>query len=73
MIAPTYHSRLVGDTEPIASVILPERYGTDMLAGGAFRPLDETVGKKLPSMVVFAFMFVREGKIQTILIQATYT
>lgn len=24
MIAPTYHTRLAGDTEPVAAVILPE-------------------------------------------------
>jgi hypothetical protein len=44
-----------------------------MLAGGAFSPLDVTVGEKLPSMVIFALVLVGEGKIQTILVQATYT
>lgn len=35
-----------------------------MLAGGAFSPLDVTVGEKLPSMVIFALVLVGEGKIE---------
>ena len=69
MVAPTYHTGLVGSTYAPSAVVLPERLRADMATGRTIVPFEIAIDKILPGIVVLGFMLPRKSCIKAILIK----
>ena len=73
MVTASEHARLVGRTHAPSVVVVPERFGANMLAILTFVPFQIDIPEELPRMVVVRFILVTQRQVQPSLIQQACT
>jgi hypothetical protein len=71
VVASSCHTGLIGKAETITAVVVPKTLRTDMTARCALVPLDISVCKILPRIVVLRLILVGQRHVQSSLIQAS--
>ena len=60
IVSASYHTRFIGYTEIIGTVVFPKTVGANMTARSTLIPFQIHIAKILPRIMIFGFMFIGE-------------